>query len=804
MNYRPYLIAPFQTGLDSDVEPWMAPMDAFTDIVNGHIHHGYVEKRAGYRFLAEMVHGREITAATAANPAVFTVGSATGLSDGDIVTLQYLAGGTWANLNEAKYTIDNLSGTTFELIDSSGTTVDGSGLGTYTANSGRLGTFEGEEIMGISQYISSSNARETLISDTERVGIYNSSTNLIDPLDLYDIGGTLRTNNDVWSSSTSDFIVAANWQHAGSVNRVYLTNGKAYVSGTPGTDGIVYYDATERGSPATANVVQFQPSLNSTDDLYGAKLIFSIRQRLVVLYTYEYNGTITNTFPQRARWCAAQDPSNWDDSVAGGGGFVDAPTGEQIISAQQIQDVIIVHFTNSVWTLRPIPDPALPLRWDKINSFRACDGKMSTVGYDRYSIALGIRGITATDGVETIRIDQRIQDFVSDEINDQEFDKVFGERSYSNQRMWILYPDTESENSNAALIYDDDSKAFTKYEIDMNVLGYGTNSTDYAAQDFIAANDLDKCAIDFDNETSQSFFWSANSELFLGGNREGKVFVMETESTDDGSAIEFSLSSAGWNPFNQQGIEAQFGYIDFFVETDQRTTMNVEFFKDNNETPYVTQEIDFLPNLNFISSISNIVINSDPTTGFVVISTDHGLSEGDQVYFYGVENALFFNDMLWTVGATVTKNTFSVDTDITSNGSAITAITKANPGVVTSASHGFSNGDQIYIVDVSGMIEVNDNVFTVANATDNTFELSGVDTSGYTAYTSGGYAFYKYLDGGNITKREFYRTKCWKRAYAGGIGYQHRIALQSTGGDQPIRIEAFKPWFKPVGRRTLG
>jgi hypothetical protein len=68
----------------------------------------------------------------------------------------------------------------------------------------------------------------------------------------------------------------------------------------------------------------------------------------------------------------------------------------------------------------------------------------------------------------------------------------------------------------------------------------------------------------------------------------------------------------------------------------------------------------------------------------------------------------------------------------------ITNITKANPGVVTSTAHGLSNGDTVRITGVVGMTEVNGRVFTVANATANTFELSGIDTSGYTTRTSGG------------------------------------------------------------------
>jgi len=75
----------------------------------------------------------------------------------------------------------------------------------------------------------------------------------------------------------------------------------------------------------------------------------------------------------------------------------------------------------------------------------------------------------------------------------------------------------------------------------------------------------------------------------------------------------------------------------------------------------------------------------------------------------------------------------------------ITAITKANPGVVTSTAHGFSNGDTVVITGVVGMTQVNGKRFKVASVTANTFALQDIDgvnvnTTSYTTYTSGGIA----------------------------------------------------------------
>ena len=59
---------------------------------------------------------------------------------------------------------------------------------------------------------------------------------------------------------------------------------------------------------------------------------------------------------------------------------------------------------------------------------------------------------------------------------------------------------------------------------------------------------------------------------------------------------------------------------------------------------------------------------------------------------------------------------------ITETAKNITAITKANPAVVTSNSHGFTNGDHVIISGVGGMTEVNSITFTVANSTTNSFK----------------------------------------------------------------------------------
>lgn len=95
------------------------------------------------------------------------------------------------------------------------------------------------------------------------------------------------------------------------------------------------------------------------------------------------------------------------------------------------------------------------------------------------------------------------------------------------------------------------------------------------------------------------------------------------------------------------------------------------------------------------------------------------------------------------LGATNYEITVPTAASTTRRPLTITNITQANPAVVTySGADDIANGDLVYIYGVEGMTEVNGAIYTVANlnAGANTFELSGVDSSAYTAYSANGVA----------------------------------------------------------------
>lgn len=83
---------------------------------------------------------------------------------------------------------------------------------------------------------------------------------------------------------------------------------------------------------------------------------------------------------------------------------------------------------------------------------------------------------------------------------------------------------------------------------------------------------------------------------------------------------------------------------------------------------------------------------------------------------------------------------FSAQGRVLEDATTITGATQANPVVITDTGHPYLDGDLIVIKDVVGMTELNDKEYIVANKTANTYELTGIDGTAFTAYASGGTA----------------------------------------------------------------
>ena len=146
----------------------------------------------------------------------------------------------------------------------------------------------------------------------------------------------------------------------------------------------------------------------------------------------------------------------------------------------------------------------------------------------------------------------------------------------------------------------------------------------------------------------------------------------------------------------------------------------------------------------------------------------------------------------------------------------ITSITKANPAVVTyTGADTYSNGDRVLINGVVGMIQVNNREFAVANVNvgANTFELSGINSTGYNAYVSGGTVAEIYEIASPYIEADIGKIKYWQSAdvlFLFHPSYAPRKLSRTAHTSWVLSTINFRPpaikeqGIKPAATLTLG
>jgi hypothetical protein len=306
-----------------------------------------------------------------------------------------------------------------------------------------------------------------------------------------------------------------------------------------GQDGIRYYAATSVGN----TWVNYNPPIDPNTALMGALMIFPYRGYLVFLNTTEGNATnIFNNFPNRARWtqigtpyysqpvpttpsAQTQDPLAVRDDIFGRGGASDAPTGDVIVGAEFIRDILVVYFTKSTWRLRFVNNSQNPFVWERVNRELGSSSTFSTIVFDKALMAIGTRGIISSDGNDTIRFDQKIPDEAFNiRIDNEGLQRVYGIRTFQSKFCyWTVGDSSNPLNTfpDRVLAYNYDSQTWSYFDDSFTCFGYYSGSTTgYTWNDLI------------DNWSSYDMTWDAGFtqagyETVIAGNQQGFVFALE-------------------------------------------------------------------------------------------------------------------------------------------------------------------------------------------------------------------------------------------------------------------------------------
>ena len=503
MAFDRFLIAPINEGLETDLKPFLIPDGAWTELNNAYVFRGRVRKRFGSSYsggtalksqlrlpLGPVVAGQRngnlvVTFFDAVYPNQFTVGQ-TFSCGADILTVINNAAGPQALL-----ATDPATNGTFDC--SSGAYVLNFGV---AYNGQPVYFYPAAPVMGLTQF--------------DLGTINNEPAYAFDPYFAYAYDGAWEWIGPIagqqWHGDDTNFFWSTSWVNLDASQRILfvsnfqVTNPNNLIVGTD--DPLRYYDGTT--SEWFDWYPYFLPNGGHHDTgpyVATAKIILPFKDRLLLLNTIETDAlqTVQKAHPNRVRFChngsplaanAWYEPNQTDDDslpnpegrVSDGGGWIDATTDEEIVSAEFIKDRLIVYFERSTWELVYTGNQVQPFLWQKINTELGSEGTYSTVPFDKVVLTIGNTGIHACNGANVERIDNKIPDEIF-KIKDklEGVARIQGIRDYFTEMVyWAFPPSNQAATSsfpNRVLVYNYQNNAFAFNDDSFTAFGYFEQQT---------------------------------------------------------------------------------------------------------------------------------------------------------------------------------------------------------------------------------------------------------------------------------------------------------------------------------------
>jgi hypothetical protein len=518
--FQPFPISGFKHGLEEGVQPWLSPADAFSAMDNCFLRRGVLQKRKGYSELGQLVHQE-----------TEDLGAAGSTNYSGTTSYIPIQPGTISITDDTQTITDNGSGVL------SG---DGSGTINYTTGEYDI-TFgsstSGDVEMVVNQYYDGLTfgifcyetgdfftKNELIVSTQDRLNRWDFTNERFEDL----------VGSDLFVGATAGFYFGLNAQ-----NKLFLTNRANSIPP-------YYWD----GTSLTEMTVDLDG--NASNDVGGVTCMVYFKARLILLGTYEDSSRQN----QRARWPAASGGgySDWTND-----GYVDAPTSDYILSAEILNDEVIVFFSNSIWKLVYTANATLPFRWEQLSDDYGFRHYSSPVKHNNQIFNVADDSIVAVDGIRVYAIDQKIPDYARDSndttplsrmqfLKDREFDQMRFDVGSSS----AVFNYREGNWSKFDCTYTAAVPYYSKKATNSTILPelYGmVLSTDGLVQKF---NDGDD---------------------------------------DDGSEIIFRVKTSRWNPYIKKGQKARLGWVDFLVDRDSDISFTVYFYLDFEPVSYLNKTL---------------------------------------------------------------------------------------------------------------------------------------------------------------------------------------------------------------------
>lgn len=516
MSYQPFLIANFATGLDKEVQPWLLPNDAFTELFDGFVYRGVAQIRNGYAGYAV-----GLNSIACESRIVHNISASSKIQTGDIDGLNdTFEIQVFPDIIPGSLVISGSNPVQVVTDDGIGGLI-GDGTGTINYVTGIINVvFTAPPALASTITITYANFA---VGDGGANYIVTLANTPIRRGTIVITAGAQVVTDDGVGNLTGDGMGTIDYT-TGDVNVTFnaivalgdpITIVYDYHPGLPVMGVMSFYPSNNirqmlvgdtkyinKYDPSTDRLIDITPlfkTYNNTPTDFWASLNYPAADSTPrLLFCNGVNGdiiqlwngsTITDyapTFPATVTTLNASQIAEVSDrlvlfktiengtlqprrmrisgfgantdsfaNTSPGAGFIDIPDNTWFYGQSANRNDTLLFTETSTWTMKYTANDVTPFQLFRIDNSRGSKSIFSVYSYLSRTIAISPQGLIESDGYNVDRMDNNIPDFTFNEVKDSLYDHIFSGFLDEERDVYLIYPSQSAEKG--ALVPTDGS-----------------------------------------------------------------------------------------------------------------------------------------------------------------------------------------------------------------------------------------------------------------------------------------------------------------------------------------------------------
>jgi hypothetical protein len=379
-------------------------------------------------------------------------------------------------------------------------------------------------VMGIFEDILPSGDRELLVFSKEHLYKYSSGT---DTFIEVPTAGTIGVGYSLGIIADDGYISGTSYfTKAGARRFVFCSRAM---------NNIFFYDGTE--------VKRFNSNNALDNPDYADPAEGALQKATKVMWFGErlnfFVPVIAGvTYSQGVLYSGIRDSAgNGDKFNVAGSGLISADTYEAMKGTAFLGDVVIMTFQRSHWTLEKTRDAFNPYFIRKIPSVLGTDATFSTVAYGYEVKSLGQTGLITTDGRQSLRFDDKIPYFTTDNIDTQELELIYGGFDRINGQFLFAYKSSLDNifvgaTQDKVLAYNYEESTWSVNDQRFSVFGETIAGPELVWDDIDETKNPSWLTWDTTTEIWDKIGLGATEQKTLAGDNEGFVYQINKDYDD--------------------------------------------------------------------------------------------------------------------------------------------------------------------------------------------------------------------------------------------------------------------------------